>query len=215
MTKKSFTQDEQRLLAEIMQSRRDVRGNRFLSNPISDGIIDQILEAASWAPSVGYSQPWEFVVIRDESVKQTVSENFEAENKKAQAVFSDEKQALYAQLKLEGIREAPVNIAVFYKPSDAPVLGQHSMADMGEYSVVCAVQNMWLMARALNIGMGWVSILDPEALKTILNAPKGHKLVAYMCLGQVSEFCDRPELESLGWKERKAIHTSVFDNQYP
>ncbi len=197
-----------------MLQRRDVRGNNFTNQPITDDVLDKILAAATMAPSVGFSQPWEFVIIKNKKVKQKIGENFKAENEKAQKLFLDEKRDLYAKLKLEGILEAPINLAVFYKPSDDPVLGQTSIAEVGEYSVVCAVQNMWLMARALNVGIGWVSILNPNSVKEILNAPSENKLVAYLCIGYVKEFFDRPELERLQWDDRKSMENSVFRDSY-
>lgn len=207
-----FDEPQQRLLEEIMKARRDVRGNHFLRDaPVSEDDVQRILQAATWAPSVGYSQPWRFVVIRNDEIKLQVAQSFKQENEKAAHLF-DEKQQQYQQLKLEGILEAPVNIAVFYEPSNAPVLGQTSMQEMGEYSVVCAVQNMWLMARAMNIGMGWVSILNPGDVKQILSAPDNNKLVAYLCVGKVDQFLDRPELEQLKWQEAKSLDSVVsFD----
>jgi 5,6-dimethylbenzimidazole synthase len=214
MKNNQFTSQEQQVLENIMLQRRDVRGNNFTHQPITDEVLDKILAAATMAPSVGFSQPWEFVIIRNKKVKQQIGENFKAENEKAQKLFLDEKRDLYAKLKLEGILEAPINLAVFYKPSDAPVLGQTSIAEVGEYSVVCAVQNMWLMARALNVGIGWVSILNPNSVKEILNAPSENKLVAYLCIGYVKEFFDRPELERLQWDDRKSMENSVFRDSY-
>ena len=122
---------------------------------------------------------------------------------------------MYTRLKLEGIHEAPVNIAVFYKPEKEPVLGQNTMPETGEYSVVCAVQNMWLMSRALNVGLGWVSILDPLAVKEILNSPPANKLVAYLCIGYVVEFFSTPELERLQWKARKPLEAAIHRESYP
>lgn len=209
-----FDEAQQGLLEEIMKARRDVRGNHFLRDEaVSQDEIERILQAALWAPSVGFSQPWRFVVIRDQVVKQQISESFEQENNKAAHLF-DERQQQYQQLKLEGIQESPVNIAVFYEPSSAPVLGQTSMQEMGEYSVVCAVQNMWLMARSMNIGMGWVSILNPEDVKSILSAPKNNKLVAYLCVGKVDEFLNRPELEQLKWDKAKTLQGVVSYNSF-
>jgi len=215
MKNKQFTIDEQALLEDIMLHRRDIRGNNFLGKPISDEAIKKILHAASLAPSVGFSQPWEFVIIRDDKIKKQVYENFVVENKKAQAIFSNKQQEMYKQLKLEGILEAPINIAVFYKPSDTPVLGQNTMLETGEYSVVCAVQNMWLMSRAMNIGLGWVSILNPESVKKILKSPADNKLVAYLCIGYVEEFFSIPELEKLKWKKKKQINSVIYSNEYP
>lgn len=197
-----------------MLHRRDVRGNHFVDRELLDCDVDKILRAGLMAPSVGFSQPWEFVVIRDDAIKQAVANDFEQQNIKANTLFHDENREKYVRLKLEGILETPVNIAVFYTPSLQPVLGQTSMLDMGEYSVVCAIQNMWLMARAMNIGIGWVSILDPDNIKKILKAPQQNKLVAYLCVGHVDEFLNKPELETLNWDKRKPIDSLVFRNSY-
>ena len=213
MKNKQFSDQDQDVLEQIIQLRRDVRGNHFTDQIVSDEVIGRILSAAVSAPSVGYSQPWEFVVIKEKETKSKIANIFKAENDKAQSQF-DQKETLYSQLKLEGICESPVNIAVFYKPSSEPVLGQTSMPDMGEYSVVCAIQNMWLMARALNIGVGWVSILDPDSVKNVLDVPESSKLVAYLCIGYVDEFSDKPELEILKWADRKEQHTLVHFESY-
>ena len=214
MNKNIFNKEEAEILENIILRRRDVRGNRFTKTLISDEILDKIIYAGINAPSVGFSQPWEFVIIKDELVKHQVLASFNEENDRAMEEFVTEKQAKYKQLKLEGILEAPVNIAVFYKPSDSPVLGQNSMKDAGIFSVVCAIQNMWLMARVLNIGLGWVSIIDPEKVKGILNAPKDNKLVAYLCLGYVEEFLDKPEFETIQWEKRKHMNEVIFHEKY-
>ena len=204
-----FTDAECGLLEEIIFHRRDVRGNRFTNREISDQALDRILNAALRAPSVGFSQPWRFVVVRDPATKLRVRDDFERENLKAVPRFHDSRRDLYGRLKLEGITEAPVNIAVFYEKSEEAVLGQTSISEVGPYSVVCAIQNMWLLARALNIGMGWVSILNPPRVKNILRAPDSFQLVAYLCLGYVDRFEEQPELERLGWSSRKTLDTLV------
>ncbi|WP_459212253.1 5,6-dimethylbenzimidazole synthase [Aquimarina rhabdastrellae] len=209
-----FTTDEQQLLEEILLHRRDVRGNRFLKTPVTDEVIEKILQAALSAPSVGFSQPWEFVLIKDEATKQAVKATFSEETQKAVVQFADEKQKEYIQLKLEGIVEAPINIAVFYKPKNEPVLGQTSMPNMGKYSVVCAIQNMWLMARALNVGLGWVSILDPQKVKQILNAPAENELIGYLCLGYTDMFYNQPELEIKKWEQRKQADEVIIQEKY-
>ena len=214
MNKNIFNKEEAEILENIILRRRDVRGNRFSKTLISDEILDKIIYAGINAPSVGFSQPWEFVIIKDELVKNQVLDSFNEENDRAMEEFVTEKQDKYKQLKLEGILEAPVNIAVFYKPSGTPVLGQNSMKDAGIFSVVCAIQNMWLMARVLNIGLGWVSIIDPEKVKGILNAPKENKLVAYLCLGYVEEFLDKPEFETIQWEKRKHMNEVIFHEKY-
>ena len=209
-----FAPKDSELLSQIMQARRDVRGNRFDSAPVSEENLDKVLEAASFAPSVGFSQPWEFVLVNQKSTKLAITDSFNKINQSAQNQFNDKKQELYQSLKLEGIMEAPVNIAVFYRPSKLPVLGQSSMQETGRYSVVCAIQNMWLMARSLNLGIGWVSILDPEEVRQILNAPEDAELVAYLCLGHVKEFLEKPELEKLEWEKRKPIENCIFQESY-
>jgi len=199
-------------LLELMLSRRDVRGNSFINRPIEKEKLDLILKSALAAPSVGYSQPWEFVLINDNTIKNKIYTNFEKENTKAKEIFKDE--TLYEKLKLEGIKESPLNIAVLFKNDKEPILGTTSMEKMGEYSVVCAIQNMWLMARSLDIGMGWVSILDEKEVLFTLNVPKDRKLIAYLCLGYVKEFKKEPELKSLKWKEEKELETLLHFNTF-
>ncbi len=195
-----------------MYLRRDVRGNRFINQTLPDDILDRILRAGMMAPSVGFSQPWRFVRIRNTTIRERVADIFKEENSKAESLFADQKQAQYQQLKLEGIRESAVNIAVFYEHSQNPVLGQTSMEEAGLYSVVCAIQNMWLMARALNVGMGWVSILDAASMEELLGAKENQRFVAYLCIGYVDTFYDRPELETLGWAERMSRDEVLFDD---
>lgn len=212
MANKLFTAQNSEVLENIILHRRDVRGNRFTQDIVSDEMVERLLNAAIHAPSVGYSQPWRFVVIRDEEAKQAVRSSYETENAKAGEIFSDRPE--YQRMKLEGITEAPVNIAVFYEPAEQPVLGQTSMPEVGLYSVVCAVQNLWLMARAENIGVGWVSILDEQRVKTILNSPPNLQLVAYLCVGYVTEFLDKPELEILEWDKRKQLQQVVQQERF-
>ncbi|TQV88362.1 5,6-dimethylbenzimidazole synthase [Aliikangiella coralliicola] len=214
MSNQQFSELDRQQLEAIMRARRDVRGNRFSDQPVPPAAIEKILEAASIAPSVGFSQPWEFVMVENKSTRQKIVDSFNQTNNIAKQQFKDEKQALYAKLKLEGIQEAPVNIAVFYRPSKLPVLGQSSMKETGRYSVVCAIQNMWLMARAMNIGLGWVSILDPNDVKSVLNAPEDAEFIAYLCLGYVEEFLEQPELEMVGWEERKPLESCVLMDSY-
>jgi 5,6-dimethylbenzimidazole synthase len=214
-----FLSAESELLSQIMAARRDVRGNRFLADPLEQYDIEQIFAAALMAPSVGFSQPWEFVTITKPETRQKIAESFFVENEKAKVLFKAGKFEAgkleqYEQLKLEGIIETPLNIAVFYNPEKGPVLGQTSMPEMGRYSVVCAVQNMWLKARSLNIGMGWVSILDPEKVKSILNAPAERELIAYLCVGKVDKFYDQPELEMLQWQQRKKSEQVVLSERF-
>lgn len=197
---------DSKTLFSIIKNRRDVRGNRFNSKKVSKKKLKKILKAGILAPSVGYSQPWQFVVIKSKKTKKKIYKDFKKEYKKSKKYFEN---PLYEKLKLEGIKEAPINIAVFYKQSSKKILGQTSQHQMGEYSVVCAVQNLWLMARSLNIAVGWVSILNPKRVKEILNITDRYKLVAYLCVGYSDEFLDEPELKKLKWEREKSLDEVV------
>lgn len=212
MKGKHFTEKESQILEEIMIHRRTELGKNFINKEIPQTTIERLLFAALHAPSVGFSQPWEFVIIRDQSIKAKIKASFESENKKAKEIFKN--RPLYNQFQLEGIITTPVNIAVFYKPSPTPILGQTSMEKSGMYSVCLAIQNLWLMARAENIGLCWVSILDEKQVKTILNAPLENQLIAYLCIGYVTEFTERPQLEISNWEKRKSKEAVVYYDSY-
>ena len=197
----AFKKEEIEALAEIIQKRRDVRGNRFLEFPVSEEIISAMLSAANSAPSVGFSQPWEFVIVESIKTREKIYKEFKKQNKKANRIFKD--SALYSSLKLEGILESYINIAVFYIKPKKAVLGQTAQKRVGEYSVVCAIQNLWLTARAYGVGVGWVSILKPKKVKKILKVGSDRKLIGYLTVGYVTDFADKPELLTLGWDRKK------------
>lgn len=198
-----FVEAARQAVYDAIFRRRDVRGE-FLPTPIADATLARILAAAHFAPSVGYMQPWSFVIVRDPAVKQRVHAAFCQANAEAAAMFSDEDSAIYRRLKLEGICEAPVNILVTCDRDRAGpvVIGRTHIKAMDIYSAVCAVQNLWLAARAEGLGVGWVSIFHQVALKEILALPPRIVPIAYLCLGEVSRFHPRPELESAGWRQR-------------
>jgi 5,6-dimethylbenzimidazole synthase len=202
-----FALHDAELLQSIFSSRRDVRGHHFLNTPIENEVMRKLLEAAISAPSVGFSQPWKFVIIQDPAKREAIYDEFVRENTKASKLFSDD--SLYSTFKLEGIKESALNIAVLYQKPTKTILGQTTQKKMGEYSVVCAIQNLWLMARAYNIGVGWVSILCPKRVKKILGIGDDYKLIGYLTLGYVSEFLDEPELLKLGWENKKTIDEVV------
>ena len=212
--KLKFSENDFLTLKSIIKARRDVRGNKFLNKNIEKEKIKKILDLAISAPSVGFSQPWEFILINKKKIKNKIYKNFKIEHNNSKKLFKNRKNNIYKDLKLEGIKEAPINLAVFYKNSKKPILGQTSMDKMGEYSVICAIQNLWLGARALNLGVGWVSIIDENKIKTTLNAPKEFKLIAYLCIGYVDEFLDKPELETLKWKKKKELKECLNFNLY-
>jgi 5,6-dimethylbenzimidazole synthase len=165
-------------------TRRDVR-DQFLPEPVPDDVTRRLLAAAHSAPSVGLMQPWNFITIRDQSVRNRVANAFAQANEEAAGMFSAERQSRYKSLKLEGIRKAPLNICVTcdrQRGGDV-VLGRTHNSSMDLYSTVCAVQNLWLAARAEGIGMGWVSIFRDADLKSILGIPERIEIVAYLCLG--------------------------------
>lgn len=201
-----FTKKQSQILKDIILHRRDVRGNNFLSKKIKRKKLEKILSAGIHAPSVGFSQPWKFVVIEDQKTKSKVYENFKKSYEKSKKHFEG---TVYDSLKLEGIKETPINIAVFYKKPLKKVLGQTSNKKTGEYSVVCACQNMWLMARSLNIGIGWVSIINHKKVRKYLNVSDEYKLVAYLCIGYTKQFLDIPELETLKWEKKKEFDEVV------
>lgn len=202
-----FDAQEQTILKNIIEHRRDIRGNRFLNKEIEPDILNELLNSAIHAPSVGFSQPWEFVLIKDLEKRDSIYQEFKKQNEKAKEIFKEKE--LYKDLKLEGIKESYLNIAVLYKKPNKAVLGQTVQKKMGEYSVVCAIQNLWLTARAYNIGIGWVSILRPKKIKEILNIQKEYKLVGYLCVGYVENFTDIPELEIIGWDKKRDLNEVV------
>ena len=206
-----FTKKDQTTLNNIITSRRDVRGNNFINKKISQKKLLKILNSAQNAPSVGYSQPWRFIIV-DKANKELVYDHFKKSYNKSKAKFKDRK--IYNSLKLEGIKESNVNIAVYYKKSKSDILGQTYMKRTGEYSVVCAILNIWLTARALNIGMGWVSILKPKKINKIFDIKKeDYKFIAYLCFGYTKEFFDEPELKKLGWEKKKKIKNLILKKE--
>jgi 5,6-dimethylbenzimidazole synthase len=174
---------------------------------VPEAVLGRILDAAHHAPSVGFMQPWDFIVIRDESVRRAIYTNFERANRQAAAIYEGEQRRLYDTLKLAGILEAPVNLCITcdHERPKGSGLGRQSDSATDLYSTVCAVQNLWLAARAESLGVGWVSILNPEELKAILGIPRSLTAVAYLCIGYVSEFLPSPELEEKGWERRESL----------
>jgi len=191
-------------LAELMCWRRDVR--RFLPDPVPADTLRAILASLDSAPSVGLSQPWRIVRVESEAVRARVADNFRAANATAMTQQADERADLYASLKLAGLDEAPEHLAVFCEPEpdQGHGLGRVTMPETVHASAVCAIMQMWLMARAYGIGVGWVSILDPVQLAQDLDVPNDWLLVAYLCLGRPAEERSQPELEIAGWERRRA-----------
>jgi 5,6-dimethylbenzimidazole synthase len=198
-----FCDREREGVYHAIRERRDVRSG-FLPDPLTDDVLLRLLGAAHNAPSVGLMQPWRFIVIRSQRVRASVHDIFSQAQQFAAGSYEGERGELYRGLKLEGILEAPQNLCIACDPVSerGHRLGRQSMPETAIYSAVCAVQNLWLAARAEGIGVGWVSILDAEALKSLLGIPPHMVMVAYLCLGYVDGFEARPELERVGWEQR-------------
>jgi 5,6-dimethylbenzimidazole synthase len=211
----AFTQEARDAVYHAIFSRRDVRG-QFLPTPVSDVVLSRILMAAHHAPSVGFMQPWNFVVVREPATKQRLHTAFAKAHAEAADMFEDDKRAAYRSLKLEGILESPVGICITCdrNRTGPVVVGRTHMKTMDLYSSVCAVQNLWLAARAEGLGVGWVSIFHQAELQEALGIPKGITPVAYLCVGYVSHFYDKPELESAGWLPRLPVQDLVYFDQW-
>ncbi len=187
-------------LAKLFAWRRDVR--RFKPDPVPSPLIEELVRLATFAPSVGNSQPWRFVSVEAFDAREAIIGNFTACNAAALASYEGERAALYASLKLSGLREAPVHLAVFcdHATEAGSGLGQKTMPETLDYSVVAAIHTFWLCARAENLGVGWVSILDPRQVCRALDVPCNWKLIAYLCVGFPLEEHLDPELERHAWQ---------------
>ena len=209
------TEQERDSFYKVLYGRRDVR-SEFLPDPITDDCLERLLQAAHHAPSVGFSQPWNFIVLRDQQIKQSVHDLHQQANAEAAAMFADKRQENYRALKLAGIVDSPINLCITCDRDRAGsvVLGKTHQPEMDIYSTVCAVQNLQLAARAENIGVGWVSIMDKQKLKTLLKIPDRIEVVAYLCVGYVSHFYDEPELQVKGWDSRANLADLVATDQW-
>ena len=210
-----ITPDERDGVYKTIHNRRDTRGE-FLPDPISDEVLQRILNAAHNAPSVGFMQPWDFIIVRDQAIRQQIKDAFEVAHSEATEMFEGERQEQYRTLKLEGIMEAPLGITITCdrKRTGKAVIGRTANQEMDLYSSVCAVQNLWLAARAENLGVGWVSIIHHKQLKEILGIPKFVVPIAYLCIGHVSHFHEKPELEKAGWLPRLPIEELIHNDRW-
>lgn len=199
----SFSTDFQNDLLDLMRWRRDVR--RFRTDPVDEAVLQACLDTFLLAPSVGLSEPWRVVRVTSSDARAAVLANFEAANADALNGYQGEKAKLYSSLKLSGMHDAPVQLAIFCdEDTDKGAgLGAATMPEMRRYSVVGAITQFWLAARAQGIGAGWVSILDPEQLSRDLSVPDTWSLVAYLCIGWPEDESLTPELETAGWEERR------------
>lgn len=201
---------------KIIHERRDVR-DEFLPTSLEEDVIMRLLDAAHNAPSVGFQQPWNFLLIREQKRKQQVKEIFARAQAEEAEIFNDERRKLYNRLKLQGILKAPLNLVVTCdrRRDGQTGLGRFHNPQMSAYSCVCAVENLWLAARAENIGVGWVSIYHEDALRKLLKIPQHIEIIAYLCIGYVSHFYDSPELEQKGWRNRVPLESLIYHEEWP
>jgi len=208
-----FTPQEIAAVYRVMAMRRDMR--HFLPDPLDEALVGRLLAAAHMAPSVGLMQPWRFIRIRDPGLRASIHALVEEERvKTAQALAEREDE--FMRLKVEGIRDCgELLVAALADGRDGHVFGRRTMPEMDLASVACAIQNLWLAARAENVGMGWVSLFDPETLRRLIHMPEGARPVAVLCLGYVPAFYPRPMLEEVDWAHRFDLKCMVHTDYWP
>ncbi len=199
---------------EAIIRRRDIRS--FRPDLIEDEVLAKILAAANMAGSVGFMQPWNFILIRDQQLRSKIKQHVDLERIRAAQKFEGKRRKKYLSLKLEGILDAPVNICVTCdtQRNGPNVLGRHTIPQTDVYSTCLAIQNLWLAARAEGIGVGWVSIYDPKQLCKILNIPQHVIPVAYLCVGYTDDFPSRPMLETIKWLPKNKLSEIVYSDQW-
>ena len=212
MTKNRFSDAECAAVYRAIYERRDMR--HFLPDPIAPEILTRLLDAAHHAPSVGFMQPWRFIRISCPDLRQSIHGLVEQERlRTAQAL--NEREDEFMKLKVEGIMESPVVlVAALCGQRDHYIFGRRTLPEMDLASLSCAIQNMWLAARAEGLGLGWVSMFEPEALKNLLNMTEDSRPIAILCLGHVEQFYDKPMLEQQHWEDRKNLNTLLFENTW-
>lgn len=202
-------------LYDVINRRRDVRG-QFTGEPLAAGVLDRVLEAAHAAPSVGLSQPWDFVLVRDDRTKLTFRDHVREQRDSFADTLDRERRERFAGIKIEGILESTLSVVVSYDASrGAPaVLGRHSIPDAGLYSVCLAIQNLWLAATAEGLGVGWVSFYREPFLASLLGMPAGVRPLAWLCLGPVTHLETVPDLERHGWRSRRPLAQAVHHGRW-
>ncbi|MGB3482991.1 MAG: 5,6-dimethylbenzimidazole synthase [Mycobacterium sp.] len=202
-------------LYDVINRRRDTR-REFTGEPVADEVLDRILSAAHAAPSVGMSQPWDFVLVRSPETLAAFGEHVAFERQIFASSLSGERAETFANIKVEGICESKLGIVVGYDPTRGgpQVLGRHAIADAGLYSVVCAIQNLWLASTAEGLGVGWVSFYREQFLRSLVDMPEHVRPVAWLCVGHVTELPGTPDLERYGWRDRDPLATVVHQERY-
>lgn len=208
-----FSDEERAAIYRVIKERRDMR--HFRSDPVPDDVLARLLQAAHQAPSVGFMQPWRFIRITDFSLRKKIHSLVEHERIETARVLG-QREDEFMKLKVEGILECgEVLVASLMDGRDQHVFGRRTLPEMDMASMACAIQNIWLAARAEEVGMGWVSLFDPKALADLLDMPEGAKPVAVLCLGYVDAFYTKPMLEEQNWASRKSLDGLVAENSWP
>ncbi|BBP05228.1 oxidoreductase [Sulfuriferula plumbiphila] len=207
-----FSNEEIAAVYKVIAERRDIR--HFLPDPIEPELLARLLNAAHLAPSVGFMQPWRFIRIADPGLRSTIHQMVEQERiHTAHALHEREDE--FMRLKVEGVRECgELLVVALMDRREAHIFGRRTLPEMDLASVACAIQNIWLAARAEGIGMGWVSLFDPQQLALLLGMPAGAKPIAILCLGHVEAFYPKPMLEIEGWAERQKLQDMVYENTW-
>lgn len=211
----ALTPPEKAAFYRLAGARRDIR-NGFLPDPVGDDVLTRVLTAAHQAPSVGLSQPWDFLILRERQVRERVQRLAQAQREAFAATLPWARALAFSRLKVEAILESPVNIVVTCDPTRGGrhVLGRHAQPRVAEYSAVCAVQNLWLAARAEGLGAGWVSFFDERELAAELGLPEQVAVVAYLCVGHIAEFPPAPGLVMSGWARQRPLAWAVHDGRW-
>ncbi len=210
----SFGAEARQGVYDAIRKRRDIRS--FINKPVPDETLARVLDAANKAPSVGFMQPWDFLIVEDMDTRKKIQAHVESERVHAAHGFEDERQDTYLSYKLEGILCSSVNLLVTCDPSrfGPSVIGRNTIKETDVFSAVCAVQNLWLAARAEGLGVGWVSILKNEFLKDVFNIPPHIIPVAYLCIGHVESFDDIPLLQKAGWLPKRTLDETIFSEKW-
>lgn len=212
INKHQYSTEERAAIYQVIAERRDMR--HFLNDPVDEDIVQRLIEVAHQAPSVGFIQPWRIIRIKNQELRTAIYEHVNAERLKTSEFLGDRQQE-FLKLKLEGILDCgELLVVALMDDRDDLIFGRRTMPEMDLASVSCAIQNMWLAARAEGLGMGWVSLFEPTEIAKLLNIPNGAQAVAILCLGHVKEFYPAPMLKLSGWRKETDLNDVVFNDTW-